>query len=566
MKTSRPLCRFLWAMTAMGFGATAMGQVHDHQRSLSPRDLELPAGTAAIIGTMGFLDYANPIAPSNIAQPPLVTFIGDQPEPTESLLPYQSEGHQVEINWPFLATLEGDGEKRATLSLFGTEERELVFVYAEYRSATSYSWFGQIAGVPASDFILVRYDDVIYMVLRDFDRKEEFEIHFTPASGGTASGHALRAVSRAPSRHNQCGTCNGQVGEPAPDSTPPVLGSGDYGSRAVSDPTNRIDVLFVATADAMAGFGSHAAFYAQAQACVDDFNLASANAQAGLSMRLMHADPNVASYWESDSGSTDLNRLANSSDGYMDGVIAMRDTVRADMVALFRQSRWNVSGGSSTVGVAFRPGNIASMTSGIGFSVTSRLSSSVPATFSHEIGHNLGACHHQSQGGCDSAVTTSPHGKQHTCDRLFCYDYWHTTMAYSQSASACSADTRLTIFSNPNISFRAPFGCSDFPVGDSVSNVAGVIQTTRPLASQWRIASSRVWAAVGGGAVGTRFSPYGRVSTAVQTVQGNSDEAEVMTFAGTYNETAAAGGPVLMNRPCRIIPAAGGPGGSIILK
>ncbi|MBS0198532.1 MAG: hypothetical protein JSR77_17415 [Planctomycetes bacterium] len=559
MRTSASILAATCALAALG--SAAFGQADVRSAPFAPHNLGLPAGTAKIIGTMGFLDYANPIRPSDAAQPPLVSFIGDQSEPAEALLPYQSEGRRVEINWPLLASLDSPGEHRATLTLFGGEERELVFVYSEYRTPTSYSWFGQIAGVPASDFILVRADDAVYMILRDYDRKEEFEIHYTPGYGTTAAGHALRAISRVPSDHNRCGTCDGQIGDAPPEAAPTDQLPGGYGARAVSDPTNQIDVLFVATADAISGFGTYSAFYAQAQACVDDFNLTSANAGAGLSMRLMQSDPTAAAgYAESSDGSTDLNRLTSSSDGYMDNVVTLRDAVRADEVCLFRQNRWNVSGGSSTVGVGWRPTSIAGMNSGNGFVVVSRLAGSVPGTFSHEIGHNLGACHHESQNDCATAVTGSAHGFRHACDRLFCYDYWHTTMAYSQSSSACSADTRLTIFSNPNIYFRAPLGCDDFAVGDSVSNVANVIQTTRSVASQWKIAASQAWTYAPNttGGAGTRYWPYGRISTAVSVVQGGAAQAVVKALAGTYSETALAGRSVVMTNPCVITVAEGG--------
>lgn len=72
---------------------------------------------------------------------------------------------------------------------------------------------------------------------------------------------------------------------------------------------------------------------AQVQYAVDRANLAYANSGIATRLRLVHSGP--AGYSESGDFSTDLNRLTNVGDGYMNNVDALRNTYAADVVSLF---------------------------------------------------------------------------------------------------------------------------------------------------------------------------------------------------------------------------------------
>jgi hypothetical protein len=117
----------------------------------------------------------------------------------------------------------------------------------------------------------------------------------------------------------------------------------------------------------------------------------------------------------------------------------------------------------------------------------------------------------------------------------------------------------VVFFSNPSLMYVTPAGCSNFVLGDSISNVSGLIQTTRSRVSQWSIGSSLQWTDVAGGSsgAGTYYSPFGRVYNSVRSVQGGVGEAQVDVSGGTYNETAASGGPVVYNNPCVVTNVAG---------
>ncbi len=566
----------------------------DRARDLDPASAKLMSEVrkqdreATIQGSQGFLNYAQAFAPTDDLEtlPSLFAGIANVEEPGDALLPYQSRGVRVSFDFATLDQLKPDQQPRVAMPLLDGEVVELAFVKCEHRTDTRYTWFGQIAGVAASDFILVRYDDTVFITLRDYQNKRRYEVQYMPAFEATPAGHTLAKQGDVLPPH-QCGTCangcsmNPLASTPAGEAsdTPAPSGGGFTTRSAPTDPVGTIDVMVICTAEARAGYGQNpAAFFAQAEACIADMNLRHSNSGTGATMRLMAADWDAAQYNEDADGGIDLDRLAYRSttvigcptppngcepsspdpQGFMDNIHSLRDTYRADLVALIRQSTWG-----NTLGVAYRPSTGASIQSGdSGFSVNARTGSLplVGDIFAHELGHNLGACHDVAQtppSSC-SAVTANPHGKVISCDRVFCTDYWHTTMAYGPG-DGCSASTLLPYWSNSSITYVTPFGCPNRLIGDSNSHVAFLILNTKDFASQARIAASRswVWAQQGNGGGGTRYNPYGRVRTAVAQVQGGTAFADVQIFSGTYDETASNGGAVLLSNPCLLKSADG---------
>lgn len=550
----RHATRWALALAALASATTstpALAQ-HDHTpaEEQAIRAALGPVGQARFYGSQGVLDYEHVTPVSRRALPALWTPLAAEPE--NALRPYQSRGARVAIDWNLLAQVHAGRETRVALPLFDGEVWELAFVALEQRTPTNYTWFGQVAGVATSDFILVRYEDVIHLTVRDYERKKTYEVYSVPDENGRSIGHTLRKFAdvRMP---DGCGTC--RQGAPIPPFELPAPNNdngsgGPYSDRTVVDPADRIDVFFVCSNQARAQLGD-SGFYSLAQACVDQANIRNNNSGTGLNFRVMAADPGVANYDESSDGGTDLVRLATPGDGFMDAVLPARDLYRADLVAMFRVSGW----GSGTIGVGYRPSNTGQLNPGSGFTVTS-LQGDIGNTFSHEAGHNMGACHDPSVGGgCGggTAITGSPFGYIRVCDTIFCNLRWHTTMSY-QTVTSCDTSTPIPFYSNPNVNFDPPGACNSQPIGDGASNVANMFQTTRGTVSQYRIGNAQTWAwgPSGGGGNGTRFSPFGRMANAVATVQGGAAEGRVMVFGSTLDDTAAAGGPVLLSNPCVI--------------
>jgi hypothetical protein len=105
--------------------------------------------------------------------------------------------------------------------------------------------------------------------------------------------------------------------------------AGDASTKADSGAT--IDVMVVYSNQTAAAVA--AAIGTQIQQAIDTANLVYANSGITTRLRLVHSE-HVA-YDESGDFPTDLNRLTNGSDGYMDNVQSLRDTYGADLVSMF---------------------------------------------------------------------------------------------------------------------------------------------------------------------------------------------------------------------------------------
>ncbi len=529
-----------------------------------------PPGGMRFQGTAGFIDYDRGVAPSTLPLAPLVMFSGQQMETPEALQDGEIQGRAVEINWALLDAVDLGTTTSCTLPLINGQMRELAFVRKETFGENRYVWYGQIAGIPASDFILSRYDDAVVLQVRDYDRKETFMVRFAPATAEQPNRSVLVQLG-----DNQdagwCGTGSGAASLPPPapgDGGDGGIdeggqgGGGGVGIMSAADPTNVVDVLFLTTPQFRSLFGNvDSQVNARSQLLVSDFNLTTANSGAGVVMRI--AGVLNTGYSETASGHDDLANLALARNG-LGATPSLRDMVRADHVVLLRATKWpNPDGAGNILGVAYRPSTLDGATASTGYSVVSAEGNQAN-TFTHEIGHNFGACHDAAQPGCTSAVTASPHGKRWSCNRVACTDHWHTTMAYGNNENACSPSTRVPFFSNPALTYTTPFGCSNFVLGDSISNVANVIQTTRSRVSQWSVGSSRQWtlSTYGGTGNGTYFAPFNRVAQAVGAVQGGSTDGQVFISSGVYSETAAAGRSVVLTNPCVMTVVAGPASGS----
>lgn len=525
-----------------------------------------PPGGMRFLGTAGFIDYDRGVAPTSAPLFPLVLWSGDQMEPPEALMPGELQGRPVDINWPLLDAVDLGAVTHCAFPLIGGESRELVFVRKETFTDRQYNWYGQIAGIPASDFILSRYEDAIVLQVRDYDRKERFTVRYAPPIG-TLPARSTLVLNGDDAEPNWCATGSAAAGLPPANGDgdgggePGGNGDGGVGIMSAADPTNVVDVLFVTTNELLNFFSSNQAqINAHAQFLVSEFNVTSSNSNAGVAMRI--AGVLRGNYNENASGSNDLTNLANAANG-LQATPSMRSMVRADHVCLLRRNTWPSATGGTVYGVAYVPSSLnEAAQSSHGFSVVAAVSGNFGSTFSHEIGHNFGACHdaatNASANTCTSSVTTSPHGKRWSCNRVACTDHWHTTMAYGNNTNACSASTRVPFFSNPALTYVTPAGCSNFVLGDSISNVANLIQTTRSRVSQWQIGSSRQWtlSTYGGVGNGTYYAPFNRVASAASAVQGGT-EGEVYISSGTYNETAAAGRSVIFSSPCVMTVVAG---------
>ncbi len=111
------------------------------------------------------------------------------------------------------------------------------------------------------------------------------------------------------------------------------------------------------------------------------------NSETYVNLNLVHSAE--VNYSESGDSSTDLVRLRNQGDGYMEGVHALRDAYQADLVALFAVLH-DVGGRAYLLNS--RDGRPDSA-----FSITRVQQAGFSYTFMHELAHNMGLHHSKGQ-------------------------------------------------------------------------------------------------------------------------------------------------------------------------
>ena len=226
-----------------------------------------------------------------------------------------------------------------------------------------------------------------------------------------------------------------KLGEDAPgqmEPSGPVLSKAEV--SAAADSGAIIDVMVLYTSTARAAEGSVAGMKARIALAVTETNQSYANAGVTPRLRLVHTEE--VSYAESGDIGVDVGRLAGTSDGYIDGIHAIRNAYAADMVSLV------VENGGGYCGMA----DAIMATAATAFQVTARSGCMTGYySFGHEFGHLQGARH-------DTYVdpTNTPyaygHGYVYTADR------WRTVMAYNNKCADTYPYTycaRLQYFSNP---------------------------------------------------------------------------------------------------------------------
>ena len=336
-----------------------------------------------------------------------------------------------------------------------------------HHSDVSTGWSGTVEGVEHGWFSFVQYDDAFHGIV-GAGELGTFELRVSGQN--TDDGQTIyNLVKIDDSKFLGCATNELQPVkrgiqpvDVSANSTPSNdLGTHDHhnpgGPLYVNDDGSVIDVMIVYTAEARIGWGGTSAIMALAQNCIDTTNIAYENSAIGpLELNLVHAEE--VSYTETGSASTDISRLQNDSDGFMDNVHSLRNQYGADLVDLLVD-------GFNACGIGY----LAPFDSELGYTVTATGCSVGNLSFPHEIGHNLGAHHDRDNAGS----STYP----------YAYGWrWNGTNGTQyRSILAYSPGSRQPYFSNPDINFQgAPTG-----VNNSEDN-ARCIDNTRTSVAKFR--------------------------------------------------------------------------------
>ncbi len=343
------------------------------------------------------------------------------------------------------------------LPLFADAHFKAVVEKIIFRSPTSFTLVGRLEGSSTGSFIWSREGDSSSIDIRPTG--ELYEIN--PTSGGTETVEQIDET-KLPELIAD-GLASPLVGA---DLTGTVSGSVTTPSIQADAGDAVIDVMVVYSPAARIASGSTDGMKAKIQSAIANANIAFTNSGIHAQLNLVYTYE-IPNYVETGNSTTDLYRLTNEGDTFMDEVQALRNTYHADLVSFIGSNIGNVCG---TGWIGPNPS--------YAFSVVARscLSS---YSLAHEIGHNIGVTHDRAHADSSPAY---PYG----------YGYrnpsatWRDIMSYSPGV-------RLNYFSNPNVIYSGePMGIAD-NLPNSADN-AHALNNSVGYVAKFRVPSSDVTA------------------------------------------------------------------------
>jgi len=461
-----------------------------------------------------------------------------------------------------------------SVDLFDADTVTLTPERLERRGEGNYTWHGKLKDHPNGFAMITVVDgNVSGMIeLGDNSRGARTRYQLQSTSDGLT---LLQEIDSAafPEDHPATGELVAPV-----DNVKPLFGATNSSKGVLAngvvekaDTAAIIDVMIVYSNQTAAAAG--AGIGAQAQQAVDTANLVYANSGITTRLRLVYAGP--ANYDESGDFNTDLNRLTNGADGYMDGVAALRDAYGADLVSLFVEN-------AQYCGLGWVGPN-----AGYGFSVINRGCASSNLSYPHELGHNFGARHDTY---VDTATTPYAygHGWVDTGQR------WRDVMAYNNACAAYGFNcTRIPYMSNPALTYGSPadplgstttanvarvhndnaltvanFRASKqggatsctFTVAPASASVgagfgSGSVGVTTQSGCAWNAASNAVWLSAGSSATGSGTLAYSYAANSGPARSGTLNIGGV-----AFNVMQASGCAFTLGTTSAVVPSTGGSG------
>ena len=352
------------------------------------------------------------------------------------------------------------------IALFDDAALEVQITRTEHFGRNGTAYIGTVPGVTFSSAVIVEENGVVSGNIDT--RHHKYQIrnvgdagHVVQQIDATAFGpdHAMLPVAPHP------------AGVRALPASTKVLPPPEA-SIQTADSGALIDVMVVYTPSARISEGGTAGMQSRINLIVAETNNAYANSQVTQRIRLVYAGE--VNYAETDL-STDLGRLQNPSDGFIDEVHALRNLYGADLVSLW--GNYAVGCGQSNImlteGATFE---------GQAFNVVDRNCAAGNYSFAHELGHNMGLLHDVADAPGGTVVT--PEGSTVSTSIAYAHGYvdsvnlFRTVMAVT---TACANCVRIPYFSNPNVSFNAA------PTGNTNAQGFQALNDTRDTTANFRM-------------------------------------------------------------------------------
>lgn len=362
------------------------------------------------------------------------------------------------------------------LPLFDGEQVTLVVDKATITTgnSNSFTMMCSVPGKPSNYMLLARENGAFSATYRTGDGRL-FQI-------GTAAGGAHYLTEVDPNATVTCGVkgktpptpiydkLSGKITPVVPQEAPASTASiAPKISANIASSKPILDIVVIYTSAAMNDAGGEDAINSEIRLAMAEGQLALDNSQANVQLRLVHTELN--SYTDSGDLDTDLTRLGNPTDGFMDDAIVTRDKYKADILSL-----WVDSSPPGLAGLAYQllPGSTIYT-----YNVINRqfaVGTYIPV---HEIGHNFG-CDHEPAFSASNPLYPyahayffqSPDGSQH-----------ETVMT-----AVAHVSRRVPHFSNPNVLYDN--GSGAVPTGDTNANNAQAINNTVAKLTSFKVAPS----------------------------------------------------------------------------
>ena len=336
------------------------------------------------------------------------------------------------------ALLGTDSEKNpegVTLNFFDDVQLIGMRDRIEVRGLNDLTWYGKVSEDPFSSIVLVLGPSGWVGGVSSGSKKYLFKrveepIYELIEANAERPNYENDMIVPPADRHLKKSTMEEEEHEKHPQSPLGAL------AGIPADDGKVVDVLVAYTAGAVTSAKAQSGdINTYLQYFLSHANLAHSNSGTGMRLRIVHSYQ--TSYTEvGGTLATDLTRLADKTDGYIDEVHAKRDLYGADLVYLLIGHSTG-----STAGVAYlaQPTGSYGDPSEYGFAVSKALTSSTidfnAQTFTHEIGHNLGCAHDRPNSSVSGAYSYSYGWGQN--------GNYGTIMSY--------VGTTIYYFSNPSI-------------------------------------------------------------------------------------------------------------------